>query len=356
MFVVSTWFQKYVYNRYEYKNDKGREYYFDNAKFVLIFFVVLAHAISPFKSEYKVINTLWEYLNILHMPCLIFISGYFSKKYIKDGKFNIQKPFTYLILYTISQILVTLFEVLILHDKVKYSFVFPRSSLWYLQCLVGWYILLPYIDKINKKLMLTILFIIGIFVGYDQRIGDIASLSRLFVHFPFFYIGYIFPMEKMKKCLENKKAIMGILLSLVCFFLLYKFGKYIPGEIIRCNFAFANIDSDIMKIWPFDFCVRIAFYICALTFIVLFLNFIPRGRTFFTKFGSRTLQVYILHRFIYLAYLEYDWNLYFHGKMGIIILFATVIVLTFILSLKLFSYPFEFLMKIKIQPLLKEKN
>ncbi len=89
-----------------YADAQGRLYFYDNAKFILIFLVVLGHAISPFKSNgpgHEFFYFLWRIINALHMPCLIFISGFFAKKYIRpDGSINVQRPFTYIIYYLVA--------------------------------------------------------------------------------------------------------------------------------------------------------------------------------------------------------------------------------------------------------------
>lgn len=63
---------------------KKRDYFFDNAKFLLIMLVVLAHGISQLKSYSRIATMLWYIINTFHMPTFIFISGYFAKSYVKD--------------------------------------------------------------------------------------------------------------------------------------------------------------------------------------------------------------------------------------------------------------------------------
>ena len=73
-----------------YEDEKGRKYFFDNAKYILITLVVLAHFVSPFKEEHGLVKALWLVINTLHMPTLIFISGFFAlaflMKIIRKGK------------------------------------------------------------------------------------------------------------------------------------------------------------------------------------------------------------------------------------------------------------------------------
>ena len=80
-----------------YTDERGREYFFDNAKFLLILLVVLAHAIAPMKSDHDSAKAIWTLINSFHMSCFIFMSGFFAKSYIKkDGEVKLQRLFTYI--------------------------------------------------------------------------------------------------------------------------------------------------------------------------------------------------------------------------------------------------------------------
>lgn len=334
---------------------KERIYYFDNCKFFLIILVVLAHAISPLKSKYEVIYDIWYVINAFHMPALIFISGYFAKKYIKkDGQFDIQKPFTYFLLYAACQIAVSLFEVFVLKQKISISFHAARSSLWFLQGLLLYYILLPYVAKINKKLVIILSFVFGILIGYDKPSGTFLNVMRGFVHFPFFILGYYLDENFFKGIRKNKIripliAVSLILIASVCI------QRIIPERIIVCSYNYYNLKNSQLPL-SLSWCYRIGFYIMAITWGLTFLSVMPIKKNIFSVLGTRTLQVYILHRFLYLAELEYNWEKPFDSPIGVTILAVIAIIITIILSLKIFSYPFTFIQKIKINKILKKEG
>lgn len=363
----------------KYADEKGRLYFYDNAKFILIFLVVLAHAISPFKSEgpgYQFFHFLWRVINTLHMPCLIFISGFFAKSYIgKDGSIKVQRLFTYIMYYVASQLAVGAFEIFVLHDKISKSMLSPRSSLWFLVCLIWWYLLLPVIDKIDPKYMLPIAFIAGILIGYDEKIGNFLSFSRMIVHFPFFLSGYYISSGKMQQ-LATKRAklwsVPALLLSVGSvvgiMFLFSENGpcRFSINEIITCNVNYFSIfeDSGINPV--FWYIPRIWFYLCAFGLGFSFLAWVPKRKNIFTKFGARTMAPYIIHRFLYLAYLDFGiysffwfseewfvWKDILVLRMGMMV-FAFL--LTVLLSLYPFYWPFEMLGKIKIAKLLKKSK
>jgi len=65
--------------------EKERDYLFDNIKGLLILLVVFGHMIESFAFKKSTsINVMYYAIYTFHMPIFIFISGYFSKKIIKE--------------------------------------------------------------------------------------------------------------------------------------------------------------------------------------------------------------------------------------------------------------------------------
>lgn len=360
-----------------YADEKGRLYFYDNAKFILIFLVVMAHAISPFKTGgegHVFFQFLWRAANILHMPCLIFISGFFAKKYIRpDGTINIQRPFTYIVYYLASQIAVGAFEVFVLGVSIPKSVLNPRSSLWFLVCLIWWYLLLPIIDKIDPKKMMVIAVLAGLLIGYDAKVSNLMAISRMITHFPFFLLGYYLTGENMKALFTKKIRLISLLVmalsvgSLVLvMYLSSGFGPFDfnINSFITCDKSYFTIFKNSAVNPLLWFLPRVWFYFCAASFCFSFLVWVPRKKNFFTKYGARTMAPYIWHRFIYLAYLEYGWGNFdwfkyeWFGWKNILVLRILMIgfsfIVTFVLSLYPFYWPFEMLGKIKVTKLLKK--
>lgn len=347
-----------------YADEKGREYYFDNAKFILIVLVVLAHFTSPIKTDHRKVKALWTVINTLHMPCLIMISGYFAKGYIKNGIIKTQRLVTYVVYYLSAQLAVSLFEYYVLGyaDTMERSVVSARSSLWYLVCLCWWFALLPYIYRIKPQILLPASIIIGLLFGYDTDAGNMLAVSRAVNHFPFFLIGYYFKKDWLYKFRNIWTQIFAAVILLFSGVLTFHFLDMIPSRTITGNYNYYNSAFHKMRpqipafteesLW---FLNRLAFYIVAIVLCACFMLLVPRGKAFFTKFGSRTLQVYILHRFLYLAELEYEWWTPFNSREGFFIMAGISVVVTLILSLKIFEYPFKWLGKISLKKLENKK-
>ncbi len=335
---------------------KERVHFVDNAKFMLIFLVVLAHGISPLKKHHDSVYAIWYTINAFHMPCFIFLSGFFAKKYIVKKQFNIQKPFYYFMLYFFCQISVWCFEYFVLKDHtISKSFVAARSSLWYLQCLIIWHVMLPFLERIKPKYMIPLSFVIAIIMGYDSNLPGAFSSSRVLVHLPFFLLGYYCSMDMLKKLVDGWwKKVVAVLAFVALFVVVLYHRGVIPERIIVASYQYKNVTSNFYSFEMMWF-ARILFYITAIVLSIGFLVLTPKKQTFFTKLGSRTLQVYILHRFLYLAELEYNWASYFDSKIGFLVLLVILTAIVFILSMKVFEYPFIWISKIKIKPLLKDE-
>lgn len=343
----------------KYTDARGREYFFDNAKFLLILLVVLAHAIAPMKSDHESAKALWALINSFHMACFIFMSGYFAKSYIKsDGEVKHQRLFTYIMYYLFTQGGVMLFKLIVLHDTdLELTVLVPMPALWYLMCMIIWYTILPYAAKLKPAVVLIGAVILGLLIGYDRKAGGTLSVCRAVTHFPFFMLGYYFKKEWLFKYRNKWTQILSVFV--IVGFLAFAYFNYdhIATRILECAYNYYSAKLKHFKAFPVMWVNRAIFYINALLLCSAFLTLVPRVKTFFTKFGARTLQVYIIHRLIYFCETDFGWfKLPFFDTYGVPKMLLIATALTFILSLKPFEYPFALIAKIKVDPLLKSKN
>ena len=366
----------------KYADEKGRLYFYDNAKFILIFLVIAAHAITPFMSNGEgqfFFLFIWRIINILHMPCLLFISGFFAKRYIRpDGSFNVQRPFTYMVYYCVAQVVFSLYEIYVLKNTITKSLLEPRASLWFLACLCWWYLLLPVIDKIEPKKMMIIAVLAGLLIGYDAKVSNFMAISRMITHFPFFLFGYYISGDRMKELFSKKAKLWSIpigvlsLGSVVASMYLFEktnILKFNINGIITCANSYFKVFNNKGINPALWFLPRVWFYLCAAGLIFCFLVWVPRRKNIFTKFGARTLAPYILHGPLFFAYntgtgfgwASFDWFKYeWFGWKDIAVLRLCVIPVAFIFaiifSLSPFYKPFELLGKIKVAKLLRKNE
>lgn len=345
-----------LYNNHELHNEKGRLYFYDNAKFILIFFVVLAHYLSPLTVQFPFCRTLWYTINTFHMPAFIFISGFFAKSYISaDRTIKVQRTATYIILFLFSQIAVSTFEWFVLHKSFPFSLVYARSSLWFLQCLILWHLALPFVARFKAWIAIPVAIGMALYIGYEKDCTNFMALSRVFVHFPFFLCGYYCTQKTLDRLFSWKARLPLLLAAGGIIYLYVYFGSKGFGKLLTCNYSYAQIPflQDVPEGWRWV--ARLCFYAAAMLLGAAFLSLIPRGRVAYTSLGAKSLSVYICHRFVYLAELEYGWaTAYFASAWGIAAVAGIALVMTILFSVKPFTVPFDLLQKIPVKALLRD--
>ncbi len=272
----------------------NRSFYFDNAKFILIFLVVFGHVISPLKSSDNFLFTLYAVIFLFHMPAFILISGYFSKGYRKKG--YLQKVVKKILLpYLVFQVIYSLFYYF--NGQVAnlaFDLLQPHWTLWFLLSLFFWNLLLYAFARL-KWVGLVISLAIGVAVGYLDDAGSYLSLSRTFVFFPYFLLGFLLEPQHMKLVKKIKfSPAMGLAILLVA---LAVFHAFFPKDAVHwllgdTSYAQLGVTEPGAGI--------IRFFQYLITFIVIygFLALVPTKGNKFTVIGQRTFYIYLLHGFI----------------------------------------------------------
>jgi fucose 4-O-acetylase-like acetyltransferase len=295
---------------------KNRLSYFDNAKFFLIFLVVFGHIIRPFIDESPIMMTIYKFVYTFHMPAFILISGYFAKSFRKKG--YVSKIAKKLILpYLIFQGIYSVYYYFI--EKKSATVLDPLDphwSLWFLVSLFFWNVFLFGATKFSTKWSLAIAFTVGLAVGYFEGISNYLSLSRTFVFFPLFLIGFYLKQEHFEYI--TKKHIRGLALILLSLTFIAYFFVDFDYEWLFGSKSYAQFGTLSLL----SACIRLGFYTLTLVTSLSFLSLIPKNQAFYTEWGTRTFYVYLLHGFI----IQYMRNSQLIDWMGD---FQSIILLTF---------------------------
>ncbi|AGK54148.1 acyltransferase family protein [Bacillus sp. 1NLA3E] len=271
---------------------KTREAYYDNAKVLLIFLMVFGHLLQSYIQENKFIFALYTTIYLFHMPAFILISGYFAKGFRQKGyllKITKKLIGPYLIFQGIYS-----FYYYFIHEKdeIKIDPLVPEWSLWFLVSLFCWNIMLFLFTKWKARYGLLLSVCLGVVVGYFNGINDYLSLSRTLVFFPLYLLGFYLKREHFLKIRDIKIKLISliILLSiLLAFYILPEFNyKWFFGSKPYIDFHVSGINGGI---------VRLGVYMLTLLTTLGFFAFVPRKNFFFTKWGTRSLYVYLLHGF-----------------------------------------------------------
>ncbi len=324
-----------------------RDSFFDNFRAILIYLVVLCHLISPL-AQFFSIKFIYRFCYIFHMPAMLFISGYFFKSSVKDGKLVKDKVFNNLLLYLIFQILFTII------NEASYSFYQSQFGLWYIQVLIIYALVVPVLDRVNNKWCLVLCFVAGLFIGVDKSAGHIASLSRLLVFLPFFMIGYYLSNDWVEKFKEKKKIIIGILALVASCVVYYVFYDAFPQIL---NMSSGKASYSVMRFSAFEgMAWRMLWYVAAILLTVVFATITPKRKTIFSYVGKNSLSVFIIHLPLCVLLRNLGFYEYFKDMDEALVLpifLALTAVITFVAGSKIAYWPFERIMSIKFKGILK---
>jgi len=271
---------------------KERDAFFDNARFFLILLVVFGHLISPIKGDSALLTGLYKFIYFFHMPAFILISGYFSKGFDKPG--YLKKVFMKTVIpYAIFQLIYCFFYYWTGYENdFTFTLFDPHWTLWFLISIFFWNVLLKLTAHLPYALPLAI--ILGIAVGYVPFFGEYLSIDRTFVFFPMFLIGYYMHPEHftiLRKQFSRVLAVLflaGMLLATV-FFIPDSFKDWLLASHSYADMGYSGLSAAGM---------RILSYLGMFAMTYSFLSVVPTEHFRFTKIGSRTLYIYLLHGFL----------------------------------------------------------
>jgi fucose 4-O-acetylase-like acetyltransferase len=317
---------------------KQREYFFDNAKFILIFLVVFGHFLRSFIHDNEFIYSLYKVIYTFHMPAFILISGFFAKGFRKKG-YIINTAKKLILPYLLFQIIYSIFYYL-LYDQSQLTIdpLDPHWSLWFLISLFFWNIMLYGFVRFKKEYALILSVVLALAVGFVDFVSGYLSLSRTFVFFPLFLMGFYFKKEYFYRLLTVKIKITSLIIFIAVFLLFYHFPN-LEYEWLLGSKSYAEMEVHPM----FAMFIRTGLYLLCFIMMASFFALVPKEQYFFTTLGRNSLYVYLLHGFIIRLFRASDIAGYFQNGEGILMLAAISLILTFVLSSKTvtsFAQPF----------------
>lgn len=276
-----------------------RNAFFDNAKVLLIFLVVFGHVIQPYIDGSAGMHTLYTWIYTFHMPAFIFLSGFFAKGFGNKGYIiNLAKKL--LLPYVIFQLIYSSYYYLIGKSNWLTDIFYPHWSLWFLISLFSWHMLLILFKRLPAYASLLVAILLGITVGYLAAIGHSFSLSRTFVFFPYFLLGYWLKEEHVM--LLKRKSVKIVSVMVMVFIAV---GIYFAPD-VNTGWLLASKSYFDLGMTEFGGVARLLVYVTSTLMAASVLAWIPTKRNSMTKLGERTLYVYLLHGFIIQYFRAFD--------------------------------------------------
>lgn len=325
----------------------------DLLKFFLIFTVVLGHIAEFYIYESQTMENLFLFIYTFHMPLFIFISGLFSKRTIKENRFD--KIAGYLLVYLFIKLLFMLYNLV--RYKVFSLNLFNDGGLpWFIFAMFVLPLITCAVKKVKAPIVLGVSLLISLVVGYIEPVGTVLSLSRIIVFFPFFYVGYITDLEKLTRLTDKKPVrFAGAAILVLLFIAAFGFGEY--WDYLRALFTGKNsyYTDAIAQHLPYAFLLRLSCYLISALACFSLIAVTPNHSRYriFATCGKRTISVYVFHYFV--LYLLLD-HFRLKGILAemlpswiLVIIIPLSVGIVIMLSLNLFYRPMEKLMKLPAQ-------
>ncbi|RGE22063.1 acyltransferase family protein [Leucobacter sp. wl10] len=283
----------------------------DNARFLLIVLVVVAHAVSTVRVDSQLGFALYAYIFLFHMPAVILLSGMFSRA--EPSLKVIRSTIQLIVVWLTWEGIWALIRFAVEGKTPGQNFlVAPAWTLWFLVTLATMRILLPWIAKLRRPLLTSIL--IALASGILPAIGTQFSASRTLAFLPFFVAGWLIRergwLEGQWFARPSRGALAGAWALLGAVALVFALTPRLR-EFWRIDtwltwrddytwlFANAPIGDWLPDRWGWVMLggagVAAALMAVAAAMTLALLIVTPRGKGRMTVWGTRTLYVYLLH-------------------------------------------------------------
>lgn len=314
---------------------KERNLLLDNLKGLLMICVVLGHFCEQYELTHPRLKYIIFFIYLFHMPCFIYISGYFSKKY------NFKKNVKLIYQYVVFGIIYTLIVNRLPNVNVKFEISNAIWSLWYLLSLFYWRTLVHFIKTRKVAFVIIISFVCAIFVGCFKEIGNYFSLARTIGFFPFFLLGYYsdeHTLEKLRRI--NKGVIIAFLLIVLSSTYIIVHADLIPLMFQWSSRSFYELGINYLNGIMYKIIILVLEILCCISLI----NLIPKKRTALSRFGENSITIYGFHAAIVYVITYFIKDVEYKGLIYLLVILLTILI-AFILSSKPVKRFYDLLMK-----------
>lgn len=262
----------------------------DNVKFFLMFCVVFGHLAAVLKTDSSFLKGLHLFVYTFHMPAFLFVSGLFSKRAIKERRYD--RMVSYLLLYIWIKVFIFLSYAMM--GKSHSFHLFRDNGVpWFALTLFLCYLLTVVVDRWDARYALGLTVLLGILAGYDTDLGGFLTGMRLFTFYPFFLLGYYLSPEKIKEFTDKKAVRIAAVLILLCSLLIcYAANGSLYGGM---DFLRGKASYKAMELLPWGGFYRGIYYPVTVLLIFCVIAVIPSVSWVCSKWGKRTIQVFVLH-------------------------------------------------------------
>ncbi|MER7563362.1 acyltransferase family protein [Streptomyces sp. NPDC097941] len=272
---------------------KQRDAFFDNAKYLAIVLVAVAHSWEPLKGDGRILEGVYTVVYSFHMPAFIVISGFFSRSFdmrpdrLKRLVTGVAVP------YIVFETAYSLFKRYADHDPgMEISLLDPWFLTWFLVALFIWRLTTPIWNLVRWPLPLALG--IAMLASVTPDIGDDLDLQRVLQFLPYFVLGLVMKPEHFRMVRRRSMRIAAV----PVFAAALAVGWWAVPRMNTEWFYHRNAAQEMGAPWWTGPVMVLAMFGASLLLTACFFAWVPGRRMWFTALGAGTLYGYLLHGFL----------------------------------------------------------
>ncbi|MFI0818034.1 acyltransferase family protein [Streptomyces sp. NPDC021098] len=304
---------------------KQRDAFFDNAKYLAIVLVAMAHSWEPLTDSSRTAEALYMTVYTFHMPAFIIISGFFSRSFdmrpdrLKRLITGVAVP------YVLFEVAYSFFKRWADDDPGHpISLLDPWYLTWFLVALFVWRLTTPIWKLVRWPVPLSLA--IATLASVSPDIGDDLDLQRVLQFLPFFVIGLCMKPEHFQMMRGRKMRIASVPIFAGALLFAYWAAP-------RMNSAWFYHRDSVQELhapaWTGPV-MTLAMFGCSMVLTACFFAWVPRRHMWFTVLGAGTLYGYLLHGFLakgsrFWGWFDAGWVHKPLGEIAVTVVAATVV-------------------------------
>jgi fucose 4-O-acetylase-like acetyltransferase len=266
-----------------------RDPWFDNAKYVLITFVVVGHVIGTFRQQVPGAGTVYLWMYAFHMPAFIFLAGYFSKGTNVGRRQSTALFSRILVPYLVFETLYSLWAWRLDGGEFEVSLLVPYWIMWFLLALFIWRLAAPHLQRLRYPVATSVAVALG--AGLIPDLDRYLTLHRVLALLPFFVLGLVVRPQHLT--ILRRRAARPIAAVVLV-------GALPAAAWASDNLAvrwfyhrtpYVDLDAGVLE----GLLTRGTLLVAGVVLSAALLALVPRRRTPFTALGGVSLYPYLLH-------------------------------------------------------------
>ncbi|MFG3494132.1 acyltransferase family protein [Streptomyces sp. NPDC047917] len=269
-----------------------RDPWFDNAKYLAIVLVAVAHAWEPVMEGSRATRALYLLVYTFHMPAFIVISGYFSRSFTGRPD-QVKRLVTGVVVpYLVFETAYSLFRRWAADDPAHpFSLTDPFYLTWFLAALFVWRLSTPLWRTLRHPLPVAL--VIAALASLTPGIGSDLDLQRVLQFLPFFVLGLSLRPEHFRLVRLRAVRLAAVPVALGALALAYQ-----VAPTVRMGWFYRSTSAEELGApWWTGPLMTLVVGGCALVLTAAFLAWVPGRATWFTALGAGSICGYLLHGF-----------------------------------------------------------